>query len=303
MKFKDELFNKYEIRKSKEQKTEFIDWVTEYACDRNWDVKVEQGSFGVRNIIIGDLDKAKILFTAHYDTCANMVIPNFITPRNFFIYLIYQLLLCFLIFIPVFVIVLTFDLLFPNLVGFSFILSYILTLIVLGLMMFGPANKHTANDNTSGVATILACLDKFNYKDNVAFILFDLEEVGLIGSSMFASKHKDISKNMLLVNYDCVSDGDTMLFVLNKKTKELVDSFKESYKSNDDVKTEVTYKAVFYPSDQACFKKGIGVCSMKKNKFFKSGYIDKIHTKNDTNFREENIKYLVEGSYKLYKSL
>ena len=42
---------------------------------------------------------------------------------------------------------------------------------------------------------------------------------------------------------------------------------------------------------------------MKKNNFFKSGYIDRIHTKRDTIFREENIKYLVEGSYKLYKNI
>ena len=94
-----------------------------------------------------------------------------------------------------------------------------------------------------------------------------------------------------------------MLFVLNKKTKDLVDTFKESYESDRDVKTDVVYKGVFYPSDQTAFKKGIGVCAMKKNKFFKSGYIDRIHTKRDTIFRDENIMYLAEGIYKLYKNI
>ena len=39
---------------------------------------------------------------------------------------------------------------------------------------------------------------------------------------------------------------------------------------------------------------------MKKNKFFRSGYIDKIHTKNDTVFREENIKYFKEKYTEIY---
>jgi hypothetical protein len=191
----------------------------------------------------------------------------------------------------------------PNYLGIGNMISYVLLIGICALIMVGPANKHTANVNTSGVATILACLDTFSPKDDVAFILFDNEEVGLIGSGSYASKHKVIAKSTLLVNFDCVSDGDTMLFVLNRKTKELVKIFEESYESPRDVKTDVVYRGVFYPSDQTAFKKGIGVCAMKKNKFFKSGYIDRIHTKRDTIFREENIKYLAEGSYKLYKNV
>jgi hypothetical protein len=42
---------------------------------------------------------------------------------------------------------------------------------------------------------------------------------------------------------------------------------------------------------------------MKHNKIFKSGYIDRIHTIKDTVFRKENIEFLVEGSYKLYKNI
>ena len=59
MKFKEELFEKYEIRKSKKQKTEFIDWVKGYAQDKGFDVNVEKGALGSRNIVIGDADKAK----------------------------------------------------------------------------------------------------------------------------------------------------------------------------------------------------------------------------------------------------
>lgn len=303
MEFVKELFEKYEIRKNKKQKTQFIDWVKGMATDKGWEFNIQDGVIGTRNIIIGNPDKAKVIYTAHYDTCAKMIVPNFITPKNFLVYLLYQVIICLLLFVPAFVFNTLFVVLFPDLVELSFLISYIILLVILWLMMAGPANKHTANDNTSGVATILACLDKFKQEDKVAFILFDNEEVGLVGSNSYASKHKLIAKGTLLVNFDCVSDGDTMLFVLNKKTKDLVDTFKESYESDRDVKTDVVYKGVFYPSDQTAFKKGIGVCAMKKNKFFKSGYIDRIHTKRDTIFRDENIMYLAEGSYKLYKNI
>ena len=303
MEFVKELFEKYEIRKNKNQKTKFIDWVKEIATNKGWEFNIQDGVIGTRNIIIGNPDKAKVIYTAHYDTCAKMIVPNFITPKNFLVYLLYQVIICLLLFVPVFVFNTIFVILFPDLVELSFLISYVLLLVILWLMMAGPANKHTANDNTSGVATILGLIFKFDPEDEVALILFDYEEIGLVGSSVFASKHKNIVKNTLVVNFDCVSDGETMLFVLNKKTKNLMDTFKDSYESNDKVTTDVVCKGVFYPSDQVQFKKGIGVCSMKKNKLFRSGYIDRIHTSKDTVFREENIKFLIDGSYKLYKNL
>lgn len=304
MNYINELFSKYEIRKNKKQKTNFIEWVKDIAIKNKWNVEVQKGSFGVRNIVIGNVEEAEVIYTAHYDTCAKLIVPNFITPKNFWIYLIYQLILTLVIMFPCILIGIIGGILFPDNIQLVFDLSYLALLFMLFLMIAGPANKHTANDNTSGVATILGLIDKFNpNKDKVALILFDLEEVGLIGSSDFSSKHKDIAKNTLVVNFDCVSDGTTMLFVLNKNTKDLVDEFKKSYESNGDITTEVVSKGVFYPSDQVAFKKGVGVCAMKHNKIFKSGYIDRIHTSKDTVFRKENIEFLVEGSYKLYKNI
>ena len=293
MNYINELFSKHEIRKNKKQKTNFINWVKKIAEKDNWQVEIEKGMLGTRNIIIGNPDEAEIIFTAHYDTCANLPIPNFITPKNFFIYIIYQLLLTLLLLIPTFL---------ASIIVFD--IGYIILMALLLLMMIGPANKHTANDNTSGVATLLGLMDKFDgKKDKVALIFFDFEEIGLVGSSSYSSKHKNITKEKLLINFDCVSDGTTMLFVLNKNTKDLENTFKDSYESNKLIKSDVVTKGVFYPSDQTCFKKGIGVCAMNHNKFFKSGYIDKIHTTKDTVFKKENIEFLIDGSYKLYKNL
>ena len=88
-----DVLEKYEIRKSKKQKDSFITAVTDYANRAGYSLRVEKGSFGSRNLVIGDPEKAKYLVTAHYDTCAWMPVPNFITPCNFFVYFLYQLML------------------------------------------------------------------------------------------------------------------------------------------------------------------------------------------------------------------
>ncbi|MBQ7325614.1 MAG: hypothetical protein IJW98_07710, partial [Clostridia bacterium] len=87
------IFQKFEVRKSKAQKTAFIEYIQQLASERGYSCRVEKGSMGARNIVIGDPDRAKVVYTAHYDTCPVMPVPNFITPKNFFIYLLYQLAL------------------------------------------------------------------------------------------------------------------------------------------------------------------------------------------------------------------
>ncbi len=305
MEFIKELFEKYEIRKSKQQKTEFINWVSMMAQDKGYKCNVEKGSLGVRNIVIGDVDKAKVVFTAHYDTCATMIIPNFITPKNIWVYLLYQIVVTVLLFLPSSVLFFVLSSFFNVDAEVASMVAYLGLIVMLWLLIAGPANKHTANDNTSGVATILGLLDSIpdNKKNDVLLILFDLEEAGLLGSSSFASKHKKVMTNKLLINYDCVSDGDKMLFVFNKKNKKYISCFEEAFKSTDKVTTEIVSNGVFYPSDQANFPLGVGVCSLKTNNLFKSGYIDRIHTKNDTVFRKENIEFLINGSVSLINDI
>lgn len=303
MKYKDTILNKYMVRKNKKQKNEFISYVKEELKDSKYDISIEKGYFGSRNIVIGDVSKAKVLFTAHYDTCAVLPVPNFITPTNIFIYVLYQILLLFLIvFVSVFITI-GISFLFPiNELLLELIYDFIIILFVC-LMMFGPANKSTVNDNTSGVLTILEMINKIpdNLKDKVAFILFDLEESGLIGSATFVSKHKDIMKKKLLINFDCVSDGDKIMFIFNKKAIKNVDLLKDVYTSDNKVITDMITKGAIYPSDQANFTNGVGVCSVIRGKHFE--YIDKIHTKKDTVCRDENINYLVDKSIKLVEKV
>lgn len=302
-----EIFQKYEVRKTKKQKTAFIEFVTQKATELGYKVTIEKGSFGVRNIVIGDVDSAKAIYTAHYDTCAVLPFPNFITPKCFLLYLLYQLLITFGIFAAAFFV--------GTLAGVaasyfdigswvSFPAVYLVIFGLFGLMLFGPANKHTANDNTSGVTVLLdimASLDE-NDKQNAAFVFFDLEEAGLLGSSAFASKHKKIKKEKLLINFDCVSDGDDILLILPKKARHLANKLNSAFLGDGKIKCEVVTKGVFYPSDQASFKLGVGVAAFRKTK---NGllYLNRIHTKKDTVYEQKNIDFLKNGLIKLLELL
>lgn len=307
-----EIFEKYEVRKSKKQRTAFIEYVKSVADNLGFDAKVEKGSFGARNIVVGDVDKAKVLYTAHYDTCAKMLFPNFITPKNFFIYILYQLLIVagFFVISGIFGILTTTIMMMLGVdsttstdVGID--VAFLVYLAMAFLLIAGPANKHTANDNTSGVTTLLDIMASLpqEQRDKVAFVFFDLEEAGLIGSSSFAGKHKDIRNNKLVLNFDCVSDGKTILFALKKTTRKYKDLLLHAFKSTDNITVDVAQKGVFYPSDNASFKGGIGVAALKTFKPTKTLYMNRIHTIRDTVYDEENIAYLVNGAVKLAELL
>ncbi len=297
-----DIFSNYQIRKTKKQKTAFIEYTMQKATEEDYSAYIEKGFFGVQNIIIGDPDSAKVIFTAHYDTCARLPFPNFLTPKSFVIYLLYNLAVVLGFFIIAFaaglmagLITALFDLK-PDIGINAAQLAYIALLL---LMFAGPANKHTANDNTSGVTVLFGIMSSLpeEQRDKVAFVFFDHEESGLIGSSSFARKHKNVKNNTLLVNFDCVSDGKDIMILARKPAASCRDMLANAFMSSDDIQVDVTDKA-FYPSDQVKFKKGIGIAAFKKTK---NGllYMNRIHTNKDTVYRRENIDFLVDGSVKL----
>ncbi len=298
----EEIFEKHQVRKGKKQKTAFIDYTLNVAKENGYSAQVEKGMLGARNIVVGNPDSAKVIYTAHYDTCARLPFPNFLTPKNFGIYLLYNLAIVLGFFAIAFAVGLVIGVIVGLLEFEPKILEFVPELVFIllfALMLFGPANKHTANDNTSGVTTLFGIMKNLpeEQREKVAFVFFDLEEMGLFGSSSFAGKHKEVKNQTLLINFDCVSDGKDIMLVSKKGAKQFNGLLAEAYKSNGDVAVDIADKA-FYPSDQTNFKKGVGVASFKKTKrgMF---YMNRIHTKKDTVYRRENIDFLVEGSLKL----
>ncbi|MBQ9083889.1 MAG: M28 family peptidase [Clostridia bacterium] len=312
------VMEQYQIRKTKKQKTAFIEYVQSAAAEQGLPCRVEKGVFGVRNIVVGDPEQAEVVFTAHYDTCAVMPFPNFATPKHFGIYLLYQVVIVLAIFAMLIGGVVLLYLAARALLTMlgvevnegvmgqiGFWLYDVVLLGLLWLMIAGPANKHTVNDNTSGVTVLLDLMTELpeTERSKAAFVFFDLEEMGLFGSSAFASAHKKQMKQKLLINFDCVSDGEYMLFAVRKKARMMAPLLAECFTSDDTVQAEVLTKGVFYPSDQSNFPMGVGVAALKKSRRFGVLYLDRIHTKKDTVYREENITFLKKGAQALLRRL
>ena len=290
-----EILDKYQVRKTNAQKTAFIAFMKE----KSPRLHVEKGGFPrCRNLVVGDPARAKMVFCAHYDTCAVMPFPNLITPKNILFYLLYSILVC----LPF----LALGAAATGLMSYvtdSYAILYWTFLIVyfaafFGLMLLGPANKHTVNDNTSGVITLCELLEKLpeSVQEQICFVFFDHEESGLIGSKQFFKTHKATMKNIPVINFDCVSDGDHILLVQSKPfMKQYGDALKTAFADEDGLQIHFAKSSTtLYPSDQGNFPVSVGVAAMKRG--WMGLYLDRIHTPRDTVMKKENIRYLVESA-------
>ncbi len=296
-----EILEKYQIRKTKAQKTAFIEFMRAHFPE----LKVEAGVFDFsRNIVIGNPNTAKTVLGAHYDTCAVMPIPNFIMPKSALMSVLYAFVLVIPMVIIAGLVGKLSEVLFndPGMTSLFVLLTYWAALF---LMILGPANKHTVNDNTSGVITLIEIMNAMSPEERAqtCFVFFDNEEKGLFGSSFFAKEHKETMKDKLMINFDCVSDGDYLMFIANKKAfPEQAENLKTAFANVTDKTVLIeSEKGTYYPSDQKNFKKNIGVASFKKSKL--GLYMDRIHTPRDTVMDERNIEVLTEGIIKFLSTI
>lgn len=297
------ILDDYQVRKTKAQKQAFIDLMKEHYPELQIE---ESGLIRSRNIIIGNVDEARVVLGAHYDTCARLPFPNMIAPRNFLFSVGYSLLVS----VP-FILLMMFCLAFLNSRNDNFLLNYwisfgVMMAVMLYMMMLGKPNEHTANDNTSGVITLLELLAGLTEEERkkICVVLFDNEENGLLGSSQFHKKHKNAMKEKLLINLDCVSDGDHMLLLRNKPAMEQWDELVYRCFTDTEKMTVHIVKAstTHYPSDQKNFPVHMALSSMKKHKLI-GLYMDRIHTKKDVIFEEKNIFYLRDSLTALIRQL
>ena len=164
------------------------------------------------------------------------------------------------------------------------------------LMLVGPANSSNVNDNTSGVVSVLEIAKSLpeNYRKDVCFVLFDLEEAGLIGSASYQKAHKKATASQLVLNLDCVGDGDNLMLFPTKKLRKDRKRLTSLYKACGyfGKKSILLHEKgfAFYPSDQANFPYGVGVCALRKRK--KTLYLSRIHTKKDTILEYTNVNLL-----------
>ncbi len=298
------VLERFLVRKSKAQKAAFRDWLCRTLTDAGYAPRVDEGRYLVKNhnVVVGDPARAQVVFTAHYDTCAALPFPNFITPRNPVVFLLFQVLLCVVMFVAAAVVTFVVALLIPALPKRALGMVWAVVLLFFcWWMMAGKANRHTVNDNTSGVLTLLeiALTLPTEDREKAAFVFFDNEEKGLFGSAAFAKRHKQELKNTPILNFDCVSDGDHILFFPTKRCRrdaDAMDRLRAAFQGTEEKEVLVADTGVsIYPSDQGNFRLGVGIAAFHKNRVV--GYcLGRIHTGRDTVLDERNIELLREGA-------
>ena len=296
----EELIEKYPVRRSYQQKKAFREYVISAAEELGAEAKVEKTCEGKNeNVVIGDVEHAKVVFTAHYDTPAASLFPNVMIPRNKPLFYLYQ-------FAPIICILLI------GLAGgfavqawtggnrIAFLIAFMVIYYGAYFLMYRTfTNKNNYNDNTSGTTAVLTLLDRLESEKRreVAFILFDNEEKGKKGSKAYFQDHGEYMKDKLLINFDCVGYGDQVIFIAKEGAEQKSEyaSLCESFLEKDG------FVPHFYPmkgsesnSDYKNFPCGIGCMTCKKGK---NGllYTPRIHTAFDTVANNENIEYIADG--------
>lgn len=299
----NEINELHPIRKNNEQKSRFFDYVCQnLGQDR---VKKEVLEDKHNNIVIGDIEKAKVLFTAHYDTPATALYPNLMMPRNPVLTILYHMIfpiLMALISLAIAYAICHVASIDDRYAGIIFLAPYF-SMFFLATRCF--TNKNNKNDNTSGVATVMSIASQVQ-SDKVAFILFDNEEKGLLGSKAMAKKYKELLKNKLVVNFDCVGNGNEMLFIAKKGALQ-----NEQYFNMQSVTTEEnSIKPYFFSikgstgsSDYKSFDCAVGVMACKKGKGPIKFYTSRIHTAKDVVADAKNIDFLSSAMIKFIEKM
>lgn len=297
MSIHETLMAEFPVRKSAKQKQAFRAWALREAEQAGYPAKVETCVGNHDNVVIGDPETAKVIFTAHYDTPATILLPNIMLPRNLPLYYLYQIGLVLLL------------LLLALLVGSAamalglplraaYWVGWLFYMALLFMMLAGVANPHNANDNTSGVAAVMEIVRRMpeEARNKAAFILFDNEEKGLRGSKGYAKAHPMVKQMSLVVNMDCVGNGETLLVIASKLAAVRPDyaALEEALRAQR--RREVRFFSASTSrcaSDQKSFACGVAVCACRKKPVI-GYYCPRIHTPLDTVCDPENIDCLAE---------
>lgn len=303
MSFLEKTYEQFPIRRTDEQKTAFRVWICEQAAQTGYAARTEEnGSKGKhKNVVIGDPEHADTVFTAHYDTPARSPFPNIMMPRNPVLFYIYQFAIIGAFLAVSFLVALLFNLIFHN--GNASLYAALITYyILLFLMIAGPANKHNKNDNTSGVAAVLTLMEKLpeNMRGRAAFILFDNEEKGKLGSKAYAKDHPDVKKYTLVVNMDCCGLGEHIILIGKNyaRAKSVYALLEQSFVPENGL-TPHCYGITgsVCNSDQHSFICGAVICACRKKPVV-GFYTPYIHTTKDTLADDKNIDYIASSLVK-----
>lgn len=163
------------------------------------------------NILLGDLENALIIITAHFDTPLVSIKHYLTNTRRFVIYSTINRLALFFTYTLIYLsstlyllsVISTSN--YP-LIFFLLIIAYLLFPFLYSLIIRLP-NSNNANDNSTAVCLALYLLEKHHGK--IAVILFDQEEKGKLGSrELKSSFHLPPYDKKLFINLDSIGCKD-----------------------------------------------------------------------------------------------
>ncbi len=296
----EDINSSYPVRRTDEEKERFRAYAVSEAealgaKAKNWTDKGKKH----KNVVIGNPDKAKVTLVAHYDTPAASPFPNLMLPRSPVLFWLYQ-------FVPLLILIgislgagFLAEVIFDDSKS-AFFFGFLFVYYLLYFLFFRTfKNKNNKNDNTSGVATLFSVLAALSEseRDNVCFILFDNEEKGKLGSRAYFKENREIMKNMPVINFDCVGNGKSIIFIAQKKAEECREfaALKESFTPCEEFAVHFHGKRGSEAnSDHKSFPLGIACVASKSTK---GGilYTPNIHTARDTVASDANIEFITGG--------
>lgn len=290
----DKILESYQVRRTEAQKTSFISLLQQHIPE----LRVEKTDKN-RNLVVGDIASAKVIFTAHYDTCVRSLYPNISIPYRPGLKFAYNMLTLMPIIAAMLLAIFGLTPVIPDLQTRLFIglaVYYVLYFV----QFFGaPANQHTANDNTSGVCLLIRLLETMTaeQREKAAFVFFDNEEKGCVGSKAFRKLHKAETEQKLIFNFDCIADGDHILFLQSLPAENQWEVLlRQAFQDGDGFTVGFTNsKKAKYSSDQKRFPMSIGTAALTKHPVI-GYYFSRIHTAKDTVFNEKNIEFIRAGT-------
>jgi len=300
-----ELLDSYQIRKSVKQKRALIAWLDGHAKAHGYLLTKQRYKGGLGcNLIVGSPKTAKVILSAHYDTATSALLPIVAIVGNFRVYVLSQICT----FLPAIVLlwglyegaVFLFEgaWLVEEMVSFIWFEVPLLFLIFLNMWIIqrlvGFANRRNANDNTSGMAVLLALLEDLptELRPLVCFVFFDEEEKGLKGAKSFKRHYQKAISATPIINFDCVAHGQQLLFIAKQK---FIDS--DFHEVLADVIADealiVDAKNHIYPSDQRVFKNSVAVVALHKMPIM-GYYLSRLHSRLDVKFNAKNVEALAK---------
>ncbi len=301
-------------RMKRSHKKDFREFISKTATAMGYDSRIENNVIA-KNIVIGHPETAEIVLTAHYDTPPNM-------PYHF----LKKQVATFGIALPAALgigVALTryaidshnrelLDFMLNSIQTSTYMLDGIAALSLgVGLYSFGilgGENKHNYDDNSSGIITLLALMNYYrnlpeNERNKIAFVMFDNEEKGLIGSLCYASKHQ--IKNQNFLNFDCVGRGNQINCIYTGKVaNEFTNDIYETLGSlaSQGYTPRLKKSTIHTMSDHLPFMRSKGsltiLCDKKD-----SPVTEHIHSSKDTEISLETVSEIAKCSAETLNSL